>query len=927
MTTPAPRRRISTGRLVALLGLLCLLAGLSGVFGGMAHAQSRALSPEAQQALETMIESRTEAAARAAESGTTETAAPGDSAVGASEASGASGSEAERAAGSPADGAAAAPAPTTAAPPSASVPDNVAGLLAALRNPETRAALVDLLRATEPGVASPSGSQGEGASASSGSPPASSSGSASSSSAGLSGLAAAAVGSATPEAPAGAGESAPASGATDSSGDGGEGESVLPIPAPDITALTNLFHDLYEDVVWTSGITTQVPEIWNWIRLQFDDTQRDVWLHLSWQIALVVLAGVVTAVLIRFMLIGAIRRLQEKAAETSGTRRLILLVTRLVLSLLPIGVFAVTAQATMPVIDATWRTELVAAVVVTTMVILRAVDLVLGALLSPGDASLRLMPASDETATILTRGLRRIGMALVLGYLLVEVSRLLGMPHGGRMLLVHLAGLVVLVLSIRTLIALRAIVKAHIRRINVRGGASSAWIGGLLRGLADIWHILATAYAIGIFFAWVVDTERWFALAGLATLKTVVVFFLGLVVFGWVQKVRDASMMRLHGAGRLDRGARERGRRYIGLTTSAVRVLVGLIALALILDAWHLGALSWLLDGGGKRFVTMALNLALVLAVAVALWEGVNHMILRYLSSTDAQGKLVERGQRERTLLPLLRNVLTVFLVVVASLIVLSEIGVDIAPLLAGAGVIGLAIGFGSQKLVQDVISGVFNLLEDTIGVGDVVQVGSHAGVVEAMSIRSIRLRDLSGNLHTIPFSGVDTVTNMTKDFSYYLLEVGIAYRENTDYVTSILHEIGAELQADDEYGPSILEPLEVLGVDGFKDSAVIIKARIMTKPIMQWWVGREFNRRMKHRFDALGIEIPFPHTTLYFGVDKEGNAPPAHLHVDRLAAMGRHATGSGGHPVESDPTVEPPPTPKPVHLPDPDGDGPGEGR
>nr|WP_246152217.1 mechanosensitive ion channel domain-containing protein [Roseospira navarrensis] len=301
-------------------------------------------------------------------------------------------------------------------------------------------------------------------------------------------------------------------------------------------------------------------------------------------------------------------------------------------------------------------------------------------------------------------------------------------------------------------------------------------------------------------------------------------------------------------------------------------------------------------------------------------------MIQRYLTSTDADGKVVERGQRERTLLPLLRNVLTVFLVVVASLIVLSEIGVDIAPLLAGAGVIGLAIGFGSQKLVQDVISGVFNLLEDTIGVGDVVQVGTHAGVVEAMSIRSIRLRDLSGNLHTIPFSAVDTVTNMTKDFSYYLMEVAVAYRENTDQVTQILREIAAGLQQDDEYGPVILEALEVLGVDGFKNSAVIIKARIKTKPIMQWWVGREFNRRMKHRFDAEGIEIPYPHMTLYFGVDKQGNAPPAHLHVDRLAAMGEHATRPGavatpGTPLDANPSGAA------VGLPDPDGSGPGEGR
>jgi len=735
-------------------------------------------------------------------------------------------------------------------------------------------------------------------------------------------MAAAAVASAMPASSADGGGDAQAAPPEGTATDGEAGStSVLPIPAPNITALTSLFHDLYEDVVWTSGVTTQIPEIWDWLQIQFDENQRGIWLHLSWQIALVVLGGLVAATLLRLALRGAVRRLHDKAVETRGTRRLVLLLTRLFLSLLPISVFAVAAQAMMPVIDAAWRTELVAAVVVTSVVLLRAIDIVMRALLAPSELTLRLIPVGDEIARLLSRGLRRIGFALVVGYLLVEVARLLGMPPGGRTLLVHFAGFVVLILTVRSLIALRATGKAAIRRIPIQGGAASAWITGLQRGLADIWHILATVYAIGIFFAWVIDTDQWFRVAGWATVMTVLVVFVTVLLLERVQKVRDAAMMRLHGAAGFDRAARVRGRRYIAIGASIARALVGTIALALVLDAWHVGAISWLVNGGGKRLVTMVLNLALVLAIAVALWEVVNHLIQRYLGRTDSQGILVERGQRERTLLPLLRNVLTVFLVVVATLVVLSEIGIDIAPLLAGAGVIGLAIGFGSQKLVQDVISGVFNLLEDTIGVGDVVQVGSHAGVVEAMSIRSIRLRDLAGSLHTIPFSGVDTVTNMTKDFSYYLLEVGVAYRENTDRVVEVLREVGADIQADEEYGPVILEPLEVLGVDSFQDSAVIIKARIKTQPIKQWWVGREFNRRMKHRFDALGIEIPFPHVTLYFGVDKEGKAPPAHLHVDQLAAMGQGGTAATGRPDAG-------PVPEQrgalVSLPDPEGDSDG---
>jgi small conductance mechanosensitive channel len=227
-----------------------------------------------------------------------------------------------------------------------------------------------------------------------------------------------------------------------------------------------------------------------------------------------------------------------------------------------------------------------------------------------------------------------------------------------------------------------------------------------------------------------------------------------------------------------------------------------------------------------------------------------------------------------------MRTTALIVISVIVVLSVLSEVGFNIGPLLAGAGVIGLAIGFGSQKLVQDVITGLFILIEDTLAVGDVVRLDAdHSGVVEGISIRSVTLRDLSGNVHTLPFSEVKTILNMTKEWSYYVFEVGVAYREDIDHVMEVLRELGRELEADPEWGSAIAEPLEVLGLDKFADSAVIIKARIkIDPPLRQWAVGREFNRRMKARFDAEGIEIPFPHQTIYFGVDQKGNAPPAHI-------------------------------------------------
>jgi small conductance mechanosensitive channel len=240
------------------------------------------------------------------------------------------------------------------------------------------------------------------------------------------------------------------------------------------------------------------------------------------------------------------------------------------------------------------------------------------------------------------------------------------------------------------------------------------------------------------------------------------------------------------------------------------------------------------------------------------------------------------RSPRTRTLLPLLRTTMMIVLAVMVVLIVLSQIGVDIAPLLAGAGIVGLAIGFGSQALVKDIITGLFMLIEDTLAVGDVVDVGGdHAGVVEAITVRTIRLRDGAGAVHTVPFSSVTSVKNQTRDYAYYVIDVRVAYREDTDAVIVVLKQVAEELKSDPAYGWLMLAPLEVIGVDRFEPSAVVISIRIKTSPAQQWTVGREFNRRMKKAFDAKGISMPSTHHTLYFGADPGDQASPIRVAVE----------------------------------------------
>jgi small conductance mechanosensitive channel len=226
----------------------------------------------------------------------------------------------------------------------------------------------------------------------------------------------------------------------------------------------------------------------------------------------------------------------------------------------------------------------------------------------------------------------------------------------------------------------------------------------------------------------------------------------------------------------------------------------------------------------------------------------------------------IERAKRTETLANIIENTTRVIVLVAAALMVIKQVGIDIGPLLAGAGVVGLAVGFGAQSLVKDVISGFFILAENHMNVGDVVKIAGEAGIVETINLRVTVLRDFEGRVHIVPNGEISTVTNMTKEWSRAVLDIGVAYKEDYDQVVAILREVAEGMQNDTEYGPMILEPLEVLGLDSFGDSSVNIKVMFKTAPIKQWMVAREFRRRIKKAFDEKGIEIPFPHRTIYMG-------------------------------------------------------------
>lgn len=225
-----------------------------------------------------------------------------------------------------------------------------------------------------------------------------------------------------------------------------------------------------------------------------------------------------------------------------------------------------------------------------------------------------------------------------------------------------------------------------------------------------------------------------------------------------------------------------------------------------------------------------------------------------------------ETEKRINTLMGILHGLARVVLWVLFIMILLNKFGIDIGPLLAGAGILGLAIGFGAQELVRDLITGFFILLENQIRTGDVAVINGTGGLVEKIELRTVTLRDFSGVVHIVQNGKINTLSNMTMEWSAMVFDIGVAYKENVDTVMEVIKEVGNRLQEDETFGPKFVEPIEVFGVDAFGDSAVVIKTRIKTKPIEQWSVGREFRRRLKFAFDERNIEIPFPHTTVYWG-------------------------------------------------------------
>jgi small conductance mechanosensitive channel len=678
-----------------------------------------------------------------------------------------------------------------------------------------------------------------------------------------------------------------------------EGEAPPSAKPPSDTVAVTVVEDLTTELrrrsanlaeILTDAIesTEQLPALYEWVEDQVTDPeQRTVWVGVLGAVVLILAVGLAARSMVLRL------RPEPDPARPKAT-----LLGRFAIEIVAAVTFAGLTLGML------WISNSVAAIYDVDIQRVAGAELSLGGLLFVAmlwGAGVRLLfgetgigphlaSVGDGTAAICRRGLLGIGRLGLIGFGVLYALLVLGLPEPLFTFLVHLLYLAVAGIAIVLIVRVREPVAEGIRTWNENSQSPLVRFipGGFL---ARTWSYFAIGLVLLHYLVWALKVPNGIIFLSRATVSTFAILVVArLATLGIKRLLPDGAPAAGDSEDALP-GVQERADRYAGPARLLLRGAVSLAAMIAILSVWNTGVLDWLTSPTGRDFLALVGSIMLIVASTIAAFELTGYLANRFANAKDQFGK-PRHSNRSRTLASIFKNVAFFFFGMAGLFTALGHLGVEAAPLLAGAGVVGLAIGFGSQALVKDLITGLFILLGDTIRVGDVIDIAGKAGVVENMSMRTITLRSYDGNAHTIPYGSIDVVTNMTKEFSFAVMDVGVAYRENTDEVIRVLREIDDRMRKEWPYRRLIVEPLDIAGVDALGDSAVVIRMRSKTRPGEQWGIRREFLRRIKLRFDELGIEIPFPHQTVYFGVGKDGRAPPmfierAHhaLRADEAAA------------------------------------------
>jgi small-conductance mechanosensitive channel len=641
-----------------------------------------------------------------------------------------------------------------------------------------------------------------------------------------------------------------------------------PAEAPILGATTERISAAIEAVATEIEAATDLQGILAWLRgIVSDEMLQAMVLELGWKLLLVFGLGILTERLCKLLLrhwAGMLdMRAPPEGAQNAMLRRAPFIAARLLLDLAPVLAFWVVARVIIPQLPGWPSQRVIIWTVANAYIFARGVMVVVRLLFSPASNHLRLLPCADETAAYVTVWMQRIALVSVSAYAASEFALLLAMPLSVQNGVLRVGSLMVSVLAAIMVLQNRDAVARSLAAPPLAEGEAPDRARAMLRRLrdrlADAWHVLAILWVLALWASWALALNHDFDRLLRASVLTVLVVVLAKLADEAIRRLLDGAFrISAEFSGRFP-GLEARANRYLPGLKGLIGVLITLMTVVMLLEVWGLDAFSWFHHGrGGARLLGSITSIAITLLLAFLVWEVANAAIARHLHRLSANAATA-RSARVRTLLPMLRTVLGIVVTIFITLNVLAEIGVNVAPLLAGAGVIGLAVGFGSQTLVRDVITGVFLLLEDAVAVGDVVTLGGLSGTVEQLSIRSIRLRAVNGDVHIVPFSAVTTVTNQTRDYGYAMLDLVVDYEADTDLVAAALSEVGSGMRADDAWSGSIMAAIEVMGVERMNDMGVVVRARMKTEPARRWAVSRELNRRVKQRCGELGIMISPP--------------------------------------------------------------------
>ncbi len=619
-----------------------------------------------------------------------------------------------------------------------------------------------------------------------------------------------------------------------------------------------------EAVVGLGASVEAVPELAAWLRSQLtDEVSRVVWWTVLSQTGLAILLGVAASLSLRFLLRGWREQHTRVHGAATSREKLTVAGAQLLVDLLGLLAFLGVTYAALQLLDVTYLARAVAMDLLSAAAIARMITAASRALLATRNPRARLVSLSDAQARTTRRWISILSGVAIYGHAYLTAALRVGLPWTVHAFLQHLLFLVVTVLVVLTIFRVRGQMAALIRTL---GQDSDDWLQRLLP-----WDTLATVvpYVIALwvvlqYLVWALRIPQGTALLTRGAIGTILAIgLLRVLNMSLDRRLRRTPERPSEDAAEEQEQEQAPASTGRTLLVTGLRMLGAIAAAAVVLQAWGFSITDWLATDGGQEVMGRTLGVLVVSALAGLAWYTVDHVAQRYITAQDAEGNLIH-DNRTRTLANIVRNLaLTVALFVVIGHL-LTELGVNTAAILAGAGVVGFAIGFGSQKLVQDLTTGLFILLGDTVRVGDVVQLGDRGGVVEAVSMRTVTLRDYNGVVHTIPYSSISIVANMTKDYAFAVFRITVGYREDVDRVMDVLREIDSQLRREWPYRRIMLEPLQVDGVDAFTETGVVVLARSRTRAGEQWKVGREFNRRLKNRFDELGIEFPVPQQTVH---------------------------------------------------------------